>query len=156
MTSVQDVEETKEKHAKESRWSFVALGLIAIFIPVVFFFLTSADVANFFGALFVGLGGWVMVLIRQAQQNADRAERLEQGSAPKPPGGSRITALIVGVAKLPSREARKAERKKIEEASDKKAAFKNAVSDAEDLGFGLVGLGGLMVAAGALRSLIGW
>lgn len=150
MTSLQDA-----KQAKENKQSFVILGLISILIPVIFTALTSASIANFLGALFVGIGGWVMVLIRQAQQNADRAEQLQQGSVPKPPRGSQITAAIIGLAKLPSR-ARKAERERIKAADDKKAAFKNAVADAEDLGFGLLGLGGLMVAAGALRTLLGW
>lgn len=151
MTSLRNPERTKG-----NRQSFVVLVLIPILVLVIFTALTSASVANFLGATFVGIGGWVMVLIRQAQQNAARAAQSAQGSALKPPRGSWFTAAIVGLVKLPSRSARKAEREKIKADNDQAAAFKKAVEDAEDLGFGLLGLGGLMVAAGAFRSMMGW
>ncbi|ABM09646.1 hypothetical protein AAur_3190 [Paenarthrobacter aurescens TC1] len=102
----------------------------------------------------------LMVGIRFFQQNAARAAEEANEASPdktpalKLPWGSRPITAMVGWVKRPSSAARKAERERVKAENDKTAAIRKAVEAFEDLGFGLLGLGGLIVAAAALQGCI--
>ncbi len=151
---------TQTNQTKENRKGFVALISISVLTFVVFAVMAQPPIANFVGAMFVGVGGMLMVGIRFFQQNAARAvedakeANPDKAPALKSPWGSRPITAMVGWVKRPSSAARKAERERLKAEKSEAAAIQKSVEAFEDLGFGLLGLGGLIVAAAALQGCI--
>ncbi|MDI2036819.1 hypothetical protein [Paenarthrobacter nitroguajacolicus] len=145
---------------KENRKGFGTLTSISVLTFIVFAVMVQPPIANFVGAMFVGVGGMLMVGIRFFQQNAARAleeaEKVSPNKAPtlRAPWGSRPVTALVSWVKRPSSAARNAERERVKAEKSEAMAIKKAVEAFEDLGFGLLGLGGLIVAASALQGCI--